>query len=158
MSQTFDRRDRQRGAALIVGLVLMTVLTLLAVSTMRTSTLELAMAGNAQYHEQATQLAEAGIADAVSRVGVTITLQNTPDWEDTSIAETVLTGGGNNLGAYNVTIRYLNECGDPPAGVSKGNKGLQADYFEIESTGMSAARNARSTIRQGFWLPAIACL
>ncbi|NND37810.1 MAG: pilus assembly protein PilX, partial [Gammaproteobacteria bacterium] len=39
---------RQRGAALIVGLVLMMVLTILAISTMRTSTLELSMAGNTQ--------------------------------------------------------------------------------------------------------------
>ncbi|MFQ5635592.1 MAG: PilX N-terminal domain-containing pilus assembly protein, partial [Gammaproteobacteria bacterium] len=62
------RKDRQSGAALIVGLVLMMVLTILAISTMRTSTLELAMAGNTQYREKARQLAEAGLADALDRI------------------------------------------------------------------------------------------
>ena len=39
----------QSGAALIVSLILLMVLTVLAVSTMRTASLELLMAGNAQY-------------------------------------------------------------------------------------------------------------
>src|SRR5690606_2858774 len=37
---------RQRGAALVVGLILLMVLTVLAISGMNTSTLELQMAGN----------------------------------------------------------------------------------------------------------------
>ncbi len=68
MNKVYNIPDRQCGAALIVGLILMMVLTLLAISTMRTSTLELAMAGNAQHHQQAIQLAETGIQDAVNRI------------------------------------------------------------------------------------------
>ena len=62
------QKRQQRGAALVVGLVLLLVLTLLAVSTMRTASLELLMAGNAQYRENAFRLAEAGIADAIGQV------------------------------------------------------------------------------------------
>ena len=40
---------RQGGAALVVGLVLLMILTLLAISGMNTSTLELQMAGNFQF-------------------------------------------------------------------------------------------------------------
>jgi type IV pilus assembly protein PilX len=58
---------RQRGAALVVGLVLLLVLTLLAVSTMRTASLELLMAGNAQFRENAFRLAEASLADGVDQ-------------------------------------------------------------------------------------------
>lgn len=58
----------QRGAALIVGLVLLMVLTLLAISAMRTATLDLTMAGNAQFRENAFQLAESGIQATMRRI------------------------------------------------------------------------------------------
>jgi hypothetical protein len=65
------RRTRgfERGAALVVGLLLLTVLTLLAISGMTTASLELRMAGNEQYLERAFQAAEAGIERAI-RAGV----------------------------------------------------------------------------------------
>lgn len=147
MYEQFTNTNRECGAALIVGLVLMMVLTLLAISTMRTSTLELAMAGNAQYHEQATQLAETGVDDAINRIdNVEIVPNPVTDWI-MNFSRTVPQGG------YDVSIRYL-ECGDPPANVSGTFK---ADYYEIESVGRSAARNARSTLRHGFWTIATTC-
>ena len=59
--------DYQRGAALIVGLVLLMVLTVLAISAMRTATLDLTMASNSQFRENAFQLAESGIQTIVRR-------------------------------------------------------------------------------------------
>jgi len=147
---TPPNHQRQQGAALIVGLVLMTVLTLLAVSTMRTSTLELAMAGNAQYHEQATQMAESGIRDAISRIdNKDIVLVATDGWL-INYSEVVLAPDVGTLGHYEVTISFK-QVGKPPDGNSDI---LNALYFEIESTGLSAARNAKAAIRQGFWVPA----
>ena len=61
-------RKAQSGAALIISLILLMVLTVLAISTMRTASLELLMAGNAQYRENAFRLAQSGI-DAVMRRG-----------------------------------------------------------------------------------------
>ena len=146
--QSNPNYQRQRGAALIVGLVLMTVLTLLAVSTMRTSTLELAMAGNAQFHAQATQLAETGIKDAVSRINNgEIALDATDDWV-INYSETVEAPGGGDLGRYEVTISFK-QIGKPSADYSED---LIALYFEIGSTGLSAARNAKAALRQGFWI------
>src|SRR5690606_37277184 len=63
---------RQRGAALVVGLILLMVLTVLAISGMNTSTLELQMAGNTQFSENAFQAAETGIEVALA-AGVTDT-------------------------------------------------------------------------------------
>ena len=146
---TLPNHPRQQGAALIVGLVLMTVLTLLAVSTMRTSTLELAMAGNAQYHEQATQMAASGIRDAISRINnKEIDLDDTDGWL-INYSEVVLAPDVGTLGRYEVTIRFK-QPGTPPDGNSTI---LNALYFEIESTGFSAARNAKAALRQGFWVP-----
>ena len=55
----------QSGAALVVGLILLLVLTLLAISGMTTASLELQMAGNDQYQERAFQFADAGIEQAI---------------------------------------------------------------------------------------------
>lgn len=57
---------RQTGAALIIGLVLLAVLTVLAVSGVNMATLELNMAGNTQARELAFQAAETGIDRALS--------------------------------------------------------------------------------------------
>ena len=127
----------------------MTVLTLLAVSTMRTSTLELAMAGNAQYHEQATQMAESGIRDAISRIdNEEIDLVAVDDWQ-MNFSEIIQAPDVGALGRYEVTISF-EQIGTPPDGNSNI---LKAHYFEVESTGLSAARNAKAVLRQGFWVP-----
>jgi len=60
-------RARQTGATLIVGLVLLLMLTVLGVSGMNTATMEITMAGNTQYQEDAFQMAENGIDLALSR-------------------------------------------------------------------------------------------
>jgi type IV pilus assembly protein PilX len=66
ISRTDSRRLRaESGAALVVGLILLLVLTVLAISGMTTASLELQMAGNEQYQERAFQAAEAGIEQAI---------------------------------------------------------------------------------------------
>lgn len=57
---------RQAGAALVVGLLLLLVLTVLAISGMNTSSLNLIMAGNTQYSQNAFQAAEAGIERSIA--------------------------------------------------------------------------------------------
>ncbi|MDX1518385.1 MAG: pilus assembly PilX N-terminal domain-containing protein [Woeseiaceae bacterium] len=60
-------RHRQRGAALIVGLILLVVITVLAISGMNTATTELAMARNHQNYENAFQAAETGLETALAQ-------------------------------------------------------------------------------------------
>ena len=60
-------RKKQNGAALVVGLVLLVVVTVLAVSGMNTATTELAMARNDQNYENAFQAAETGLEQALSQ-------------------------------------------------------------------------------------------
>ena len=64
MKTQFPARDKQRGATLVIALVLLLILTILGVSTMSTATMEMRMAANSQYLENAFQLAETGI-DAI---------------------------------------------------------------------------------------------
>lgn len=59
--------NKQQGAALVVGLILLVVITVLAISGMNTATTELAMARNDQVTENAFQAAEAGLESALSQ-------------------------------------------------------------------------------------------
>lgn len=59
-------RNRQEGAALVIGLVLLLVLTILAVSGVFTSTMELRMVRNTQSQERAFQAAEVAIENALA--------------------------------------------------------------------------------------------
>ncbi len=65
--KTLKISKRQKGAALVVGLVLLVVITVLAISGMNTATTELAMARNDQNYENAFQAAETGLETALSQ-------------------------------------------------------------------------------------------
>lgn len=70
MKKNFERighRKRQQGAALVVGLLLLVVITILAVSGMNTATTELAMARNNQTYENVFQSAEKGLETALGQ-------------------------------------------------------------------------------------------
>lgn len=58
---------KQQGAALVVGLMLLVVITVLAISGMNTATTELALVRNDQASETAFQAAETGLATALSQ-------------------------------------------------------------------------------------------
>ena len=59
------RHDRQHGAALVTALVMLTVVTMLALTSLSTSTLEEKMASNSQEVNRAFQTAETGLQRAV---------------------------------------------------------------------------------------------
>jgi len=65
--KTTNLRNTQCGAALIVSLVLLIVVTVLAISGMNTATTELAMARNDQSYESAFQAAETGLEIALAQ-------------------------------------------------------------------------------------------
>jgi type IV pilus assembly protein PilX len=125
-------RTTQRGAALVVGLLLLSILTLLAIAGMNTASTELVMAGNEQFRETAFQSAEIG----VERELVTLDA-NAP------FSAPVTRSAAVKLGEIETTVTYRG-FGDAPA---FGKKYI-AYHYQIESTG-SAARNATATHEQG---------
>ena len=144
---------RHRGVALVVCLVLLTSLTLLAVATLRTATLELTMAGNAHYMVQAFELAQTGLVVAVARINDgELGLVAADGW--THVA--AVTGDDGNIGhAYEATLRYLYRDKPPPAAFSAEAGDTEAHYFEITATGTTHARGAKSVQTRGFWVPAV---
>ena len=65
--KTMTAIKHQQGAALVVGLLLLVVITVLAISGMNTATTELAMARNDQNYENAFQAAETGLETALAQ-------------------------------------------------------------------------------------------
>jgi type IV pilus assembly protein PilX len=133
---------RQRGAALVIGLILLLVLTILAVSGVMSSTLELRMVGNQQQQERAFQAAEFAIEEALDNANMstsgkqTRTRTEVPDSND----------------EYEYELGFVAESSMPtvPTGFSLGT-GFQAYHFTISATGYSAA-GAESTHTQGFYV------
>jgi type IV pilus assembly protein PilX len=65
--QSINHRNKQRGAVLVISLLLLVVITTLAISGMNTATTELAMARNDQNYEYAFQAAETGLENAMAQ-------------------------------------------------------------------------------------------
>jgi len=138
-------RAAQRGAALVIGLILLLVLTLLAVSGMNTSTLELQMSGNQQFGQDAFQAAETGIDRALQSGDYTTV-------ETTTVPETALPDSTDTVASETVFNADNGVTPVPAGGYSLGvSKGFQAYHFDITSTG-TAGRGATSTQTQSFYI------
>jgi Tfp pilus assembly protein PilX len=61
-------RENQRGAALVMALAVLVLLTILGISAMKSSTLEYRMATSIQDKSTAFQAAESGLSEAMSSV------------------------------------------------------------------------------------------
>jgi type IV pilus assembly protein PilX len=128
---------RQRGAALVIGLILLLVLTLLAVSGMNSASLEFVMAGNEQYRTNAFEAAEAGIEQSMS-LGTF----------NPAAAAQALAGAPTATDAWASTITP--QLGGAPLPALWGNSwnSFSTYHFEIQSTGTSV-RNATALNVQG---------
>jgi hypothetical protein len=139
---------RQAGATLIVGLVLLLVLSVLAISTMSGATFGLTMVGNAQYSENAFQMAETGVDLSLAVGGFT----SAPG--GTALAPTpVLDPDGLTIGTYQATTLFQ-EATPPPSGgysIGSGSATFDACHFQTQATGTSA-RNASSNNSQEFYV------
>ena len=83
-------RQQQSGAALVVGLLLLVVITVLAVSGMNTATTELALARNDQNYEYAFQAAETGLEIAIAQNSFTTQGPITPLTKTISSSDSVV--------------------------------------------------------------------
>ena len=130
----------QRGAALVVGLILLAVLTMLAVTGVGTAAVELIMAGNEQYRKSASQAAAAGIEEAISQLA---SVPTAPGAQPVRVEN--VPAGPHPTDTYSTSTRYVGEeAGLPQASVNK----FIGLHYVIESTGTSA-RNAMDTQIQG---------
>jgi len=129
---------QQQGAALVIGLILLLILTLLAVTGMNTASSELIMAGNEQFRQNAFQAAETGIEQAIT-VLATVPQTGTP----VTVADMAVPGSA--VDEYSTESQYMGDDLNLP-GFSAGK--FVGFHYQITSTGTSA-RNANARNRQG---------
>lgn len=139
MQKLHSTAGRQQGAALVIGLILLVILTLLAVTGMSTASSELIMAGNEQFRQNAFQAAEAGIERAISL------LPTIPQSGTAVLVPNVAVPGSTSGDTYTTSSRYVGDDLNLP-GFSAGK--FVGFHYEISSTGTSA-RNANSRHAQG---------
>lgn len=143
MNRTHPRPARQQGAALVIGLILLVVLTILAVSGVFTSTMELRMVGNTQLQERAFQSAEVGIEEALANPSIS-----------TSVSEIqALTNNPNSAGdqyAYQLQFVCASQPGLDITGMSI-QAGFTAYHFQVDATG-TAPGNAQALHVQDFYV------
>jgi type IV pilus assembly protein PilX len=131
---------RQKGAALVIGLVLLLVLTVLAVSGMTSSSMELVMAGNEQFRQKSVQAADAGLEKALT-ILPTVKQSCTP----IEIANEGTKDPDAPNDKYVVTAQYRGD-GSPPSGFSLGE--YTAIHYQVVSSGNSS-RNTKAENTQG---------
>ena len=138
---------KQHGAALVVGLVLLMVLTILGISGMNTATLELTMASNAQFQQDAFQAAETGIDIAISSTQLSAAING----QNLMLPPTTLGDGISTTEAL-TTFEVATPVPDRAFSLGVGSTGsVQAYHFDVTATGMGP-RNATSTHTQSFYV------
>lgn len=133
-----ENPKKQTGAALIVALILLLVITMLGVSAVSTSSLEILMAGNSQYSQQAFQAAESAIESEIALGNLSTSLNRVGAYSYP-----------NNASASTQTGYVI--AGEVPAGGYSLGAGFQAYHFETAVTA-AAPRSATSRHRQGFYI------
>jgi type II secretory pathway pseudopilin PulG len=145
-------RDTDRGAALVVGLLLLLVLTILGTTGMVTATLELQMAGNAQSQERAFQAAEFAIEQALQSADLRT------DYTLASPKVFPAAGGsqampGSAIDTYSYRLYFDTSAARLPPPGDTGATGLVAYYFVVAATG-SSERGATAALQQSFYVAA----
>jgi len=146
----YKLQNHQGGAALVVGLVLLVVVTVLAVSGMNTATTELAMARNNQNYENAFQAAETGLEQALAQ-GRFDTLNNVALAQNVNANDSVTS-----------TIQYEDATLVPDRAFSLGvGSGISAYHFIATATaeskregvaGAATDRDASAVHTQAFYV------
>ena len=141
-------RKGQQGAALIVGLILLVVITVLAISGMNTATTELAIVRNEQTAENVFQAAERGLEMALA--------QGSFD----TLADTTLPQYQTEHESVDAIIRFEDSTLVPDRAFSLGvGSGISAYHFVATSTatysmdpGNTTERDGEATHRQAFYI------
>jgi hypothetical protein len=131
----------QRGAALVVGMVLLLILTLLAITGMNMASTELVMSGNEQYRQRADQAADLGLEQAVSQILNVSTVTAAPP---TVVGPLSVPGAPSET--WRSVSQYVGDATSPIPGFSIGKS--QPLVYSVVASGTSS-RNAQTVIDAG---------
>ncbi len=142
---TLNRIDNQKGAALITALIFLVILTMLAMSSMKTNILDEKMAANTQEKNRAFQMAETTL---------TIALNNNLAFNTSGYSDSVA-----DVGSYAADADYESEFLEEKdaasvfqsgAAITGSSGGQKYSYFNLSITATTES-GASSTINAGAW-------
>lgn len=139
----------QRGAVLIVALVMLTVLTFIAVTALNTSGIEEKMAGNTQERFRAFQTAETGLSATYADPAQFVLTKDSSLTDCGPNAGAKLQKSG--VGSYNSNADVCTEFlmwSAPPRGSGYSATQFSAAHFEMVSTGETST-NAQVVLHAG---------
>ncbi|MFT5114297.1 MAG: Tfp pilus assembly protein PilX [Parasphingorhabdus sp.] len=148
------RRSKQRGMSLVVSLILLTLMTALGVTALRTTSLDQQLAGNMQQQVKAFQGAEIGIVKLWNEVaGVTTSDTENTDTVTTYICtDTTITCDNSAPVRAKITIVtdswYVGEGQSAPPGYSLDGP-FSSHHFHLKSTSSHAGKEVK--INSGFY-------
>jgi len=141
MKAAHHYRNRQKGAALIIALMLLVIVRVRAVSAVGTASPEMVMAGNEQFRQRAFQAAEIGVEKGIKQ------LAKIPQ-DNVAHTDASVTVTSQSQDSYVITSQYIGEDDDIPNYSAGKFVGL---HYRIDSTG-SSQRNSTSVHHQGAYV------
>lgn len=152
MRHELNRSSDQRGAVLVVSLLMLLVLTFVGFSSMETSNLQSKMATSRELKELTFQTAEAVIEEVLDNLdyistAYAIGLQNSNDWP--TMAHTF---SYNSYLNGSSEVRFMNNANSLGYSIRKGASGIATYYYQVESTAIRSGTNISSTHTQGIYV------
>ena len=132
--------NRQEGAALVVSLVLLLVLTILGVSTMSTAKMEMRMAANAQFFENAFQLAETGLDTNVAGLNAETIAAPPVTTNNTCAAPAAAVVVADLGGTYQNTMCFMREALSMPPGAGSSASAVSTFFYQTNAQGIAQSQ------------------
>lgn len=150
---------QQQGAVLVMALVMLTVMTLIGVSSMSSSTIEMKVSSNTQQHDIAFQAAQ-GIINIASSPGSPLNTNNYQVFEtdDTQpgYEQNLLYTGSSGKSAATAITTWVG-CKTQIGSSLEQGKAPVNNFFNVSATGTTVTGSATSVQMQGVRYPAAAC-
>ena len=157
--KVFSVPKKQHGVVLVLALVLLTVLTLIGVSAMSRSTLEMKVASNMQQHNVAFQAAQsrlafAGSPDSANPINYLIAEDSNGVPDQTCNVSDGCLDGADWVAAADVVFT---DCGKGFGSSLESGKGFSYRTFEITATGETKTGSSRSVQTSAIRYPVKGC-
>ena len=146
-----QQNKQQRGFVLVLALVLLAVMTLIGVSSMNSSNMELKATANAQQHQVAFNAVQSLLEFAVSSGGAALI-----DFQTSDPTPQIVTHVLANASALTASAVYAG-CSVGVGSSLEEGKGFSYNFFDISGSGSNATGSATSIQSQGIRFPAAAC-
>jgi len=137
------KNHREHGAALVTSLILLLTLTVLGISTMSTTTMEMRMAANNQFMENAFQLAETGLAIDLAQLNIGALVAPAATTTNNCSPQTGPVFVANLGGTFSNTLCFI---GDGPAPLS--SFGVVSNYY-FQNNSQARAQGRAGSLQSG---------